>query len=137
MGSEMCIRDREAPEMLQELAEQLSISFHNKVKHRPQGHARARARAREEDKSNSRTPATGSCTQEPLRFPGCLTPQPPMLVFALRRTTVHAKQKWAAFVTGPCRSPKEREHKEKLVWTATPGEGARGTCMPAGVRLLN
>ena len=30
--------------MLQELAEQLSISFDNKVKHQPQGHARARAR---------------------------------------------------------------------------------------------
>ena len=30
--------------MLQELAEQLSISFYNKFKLRPQGHARARAR---------------------------------------------------------------------------------------------
>ena len=28
--------------MLQELAEQLSISFHHKVKHQPQGHARGR-----------------------------------------------------------------------------------------------
>ena len=30
--------------MLQELAEQLSSSFDNKVKHQPQGHARTRAR---------------------------------------------------------------------------------------------
>ncbi len=52
--------------MLQELAEQLSISFDNKVKHQPQGHARARA----EDYSHLGSPATGSRTQEPLRFPG-------------------------------------------------------------------
>ena len=32
---------QEAPQLLQELAEQLSISFPKKVKHQPQGHARA------------------------------------------------------------------------------------------------
>ena len=51
--------------MLQELAEQLSISFDNKVKHQPQGHAEP-----EEDYSHLGSPATGSRTQEPLRFPG-------------------------------------------------------------------
>ena len=44
--------------MLQELAEQLSISFDKKVKHQPQGHAEPEP---EEDYSHLGSPATPGC----------------------------------------------------------------------------
>ena len=58
---------QEPPGIIHDLTEPLFDPFRNKVKHQPQGHgARGTAGALIEVQS----PATGSRTQDPLRFPG-------------------------------------------------------------------